>query len=295
MKDRFRDDIAARFLREVRTFINELIEGTNNYRQLYSLSEQFPHDYHDRFLVELIQNANDASTGGEIRIVLDEISNDTPRLYVANQGKPFTLKNFEALCSLGLSDKDPNEAIGNKGLGFRSVLQICRDPHIYSAADGLSQGNSQGFNGYCFKLTPTARDVITELINEIQHNDSGVSNTSEVVKKYFGVEIPLLSEPSRIEGLRSRIEKGDCVVSDEVEYLSPYSFPLPLMDQYPNLEMFRREGFVTVIELVLNEPEDLIATKRAIGNIVPEYLLFTPRLTKLSVEHRTRSDEENLS
>ena len=295
MKDKFRDDIAARFLREARTFINELIEGTNNYRQLYSLSEQFPHDYHDRFLVELIQNANDASTGGEVRIVLDEINNDTPRLYVANQGKPFTLKNFEALCSLGLSDKDPNEAIGNKGLGFRSVLQVCRDPHIYSAADGLSQGNNEGFNGYCFKLTPSARDVITELINEIQHKDIRACNISEVVQKYFGVEVPLLSEPSRIERLRFLIEKGDCEVSEEVEYLSPYSFPLLLMDQYPNLDIFHREGFVTVIELVLNESEDLIATKRAIGNIVPEYLLFTPRLTKLSVEHRTHSDEENLS
>ncbi len=153
MQDKYRDDIADRFLREARTFINELIEGTNNYRQLYSLSEQFPHDYHDRFLVELIQNANDASTGGEVRIVLDEISNGTPRLYVANQGKPFTPKNFEALCSLGLSDKDPMEAIGNKGLGFRSVLQICLEPHIYSAADGNSD---EGFNGYCFKLTPSA-------------------------------------------------------------------------------------------------------------------------------------------
>lgn len=295
MKDKFRDDIAARFLREARTFINELIEGTNNYRQLYSLSEQFPHDYHDRFLVELIQNANDASTGGEVRIVLDEISSNTPRLYVANQGNPFTLKNFEALCSLGLSDKDPNEAIGNKGLGFRSVLQICRDPHIYSATDGLSQDKSEGFIGYCFKLTPSARDIVTELIDEIQHKDTRAGNTSEVIQKYFGVKVPLLSEPSRIERLRSRIEKGECEVSEEVEYLSPYSFPLPLMDSNPILHMFHQEDFVTVIELTLNEPEDLMAAKRAIGKIVPEYLLFTPRLIKLSVKHMTHSDEENLS
>lgn len=295
MRDKFRDDVAARFLREVRTFINELIEGTNNYRQLYSLSEQFPHDYHDRFLVELIQNANDASTGGEVRIVLDEASASIPTLYVANQGKPFTLQNLEALCSLGLSDKDPNEAIGNKGLGFRSVLQVCREPHIYSVADSSSQNDSEGFDGYCFKLTPYARDVITEVINEIQYWDTRADNTSDAIQKYFGVRVPISSEPSRIGKLRSRIDKGDCVVSDEVKYLSPYSFPLPLMDQYPNLDIFHREGFVTVIELVLNEPEDLIATKRAIGNIVPEYLLFTPRLTKLSVEHRTHSDKENLS
>ena len=295
MQERFRDDIAARFLREARTFINELIEGTNNYRQLYSLSEQFPHDYYDRFLVELIQNANDASTGGEVRIVLDEIGNDTPILYVANQGKPFIFDNFEALCSLGLSDKDPNEAIGNKGLGFRSVLQVCRNPHIYSAADDSSQGNSEGFNGYCFRLSSSSRNVVTELIDEIQHKDSRAGYISAVVKKYFGVEKSLISEPSRIEKLHSRIEKGGCIVKDEVQYLSPYSFPLPLTGHHSNLEILYRAGFVTVIELVLNKPEDLIATRRAINNIVPEYLLFTPRLTKLSVEHRNPSDEENLS
>ena len=295
MRDKFRNHIASRFLREARTFINELIEGTNNYRQLYSLSQQFPHDYHDRFLVELIQNANDASTGGEVRIVLNEISASMPTLYVANQGKPFTLPNFEALCSLGLSDKDPNEAIGNKGLGFRSVLQVCRDPHIYSAAESLSQNESEGFVGYCFRLTPSARDVVNEVINEMLYKDTGSDNTSEVIKKYFEVEVPLVSEPSRIERLRSRIEKGECEVSKEVKYIPPYSFPLPLMDQNPSLNMLHQEGFITVIELILNEPEDLMAAKRAIGTIVPEYLLFTPRLTKLSVQHRTHSDEENLS
>ncbi|MFC1971399.1 sacsin N-terminal ATP-binding-like domain-containing protein [Chloroflexota bacterium] len=292
MKDKFRDDIADRFLRETRTFINELIEGTNTYRQISSLSEQFPHDYHDRFLVELIQNANDASTGGEVRIVLDEINNDTPILYVANQGKPFILKNFEALCSLGLSDKDPMEAIGNKGLGFRSVLQICFEPRIYSAADGYDR---EGFNGYCFQLTPSARDVVAELITKIQPNGSDASNTSQVAKKYLGVDKPLLSEASRVDRLRSCIEKGERVVSGEVEFLSPYSFPLPLLDRHADIDIFNREGFVTVIELVLKKTEDLEAVKRAISNIVSEYLLFTPRLTKLVVEHRTRLDEENLS
>ena len=295
MEEKYRNHISDRFLREARTFINELIEGTNNYRQLNSLSEQFPHDYHDRFLVELIQNANDASTGGEVRIILDEINASVPRLFVANQGKSFTLKNFEALCSLGLSDKDPKEAIGNKGLGFRSVLQICRDPRIYSKADMLFQENCESFNGFCFTLTPSSRAVVIELIDEIQHKDIVANGTSEVVKKHFGVEVPLLSELSRIERLRSRIAIGDCTVTEEARYLSPYSFPLPLIDYDASINIFLREKFVTVVELILNKPEDVSAAKRAISNIVPEYLLFTPKLTKLTVEHKTHSNEKNLS
>ena len=295
MNDRYRSDIADRFIREARTFANELIEGTNNYQQLYSLSEQFPHDYHDRFLVELVQNANDASTGGEVRIVLDELSEGVPRLYVANQGKPFTRDNFEALCSLGLSDKDPNKAIGNKGLGFRSVLQVCLDPHIYSTADDPDRSDSGGFDGYCFELTPSARDVVTRLINETLVKGRDSVNVSQVMKERFEAEVPLLSEPSRVERLCSRIRDDGCVVSGEVQYLSPYSFPLPLTHQSPQLDTLCEEGFVTVIELALTRSEHLMAARRAIGSIVSEYLLFTPRLKKLSVQHITHSDEDNLS
>jgi len=45
-------------------------------------------------------------------------------LYVANGGQPFKLRNVEALCDVGLSDKELGHWIGNKGLGFRSVAFI---------------------------------------------------------------------------------------------------------------------------------------------------------------------------
>lgn len=36
------------------------VEDVDKYKQLFSLSEQFPNDYHGPFLVELIQKTNDA-------------------------------------------------------------------------------------------------------------------------------------------------------------------------------------------------------------------------------------------
>src|SRR2546426_10052213 len=59
--DDLRGIIIDRFLGEVRSFASEIIEGTNRYRQLQALVEHLPHDYHDRFLIELIQNAHDVS------------------------------------------------------------------------------------------------------------------------------------------------------------------------------------------------------------------------------------------
>jgi hypothetical protein len=280
MASNAREHIADWFRRRVRTFINELIEGTNDYRQLYALSEQFPHDYHDRFLVELIQNANDASQGGEVRIVFDEAGRyGPPTLYVANQGLPFTPKNFEAICSLGLSDKDPNEAIGNKGLGFRSVLQICRSPQIYSAYDG------DALDGYCFELGPGAREVVVALIDEALEIPASGKGAGAVMERHFGEGQPLFTEPSRIEGLRVRLEDGGCNLSEEVQYLSPYSLPLPLQDAGPIIQTLQGEAFVTVIELALETEEDVSAVRRALRAVAAEYLLFTPKLSKIIVEH----------
>ena len=178
--------IADRFLREARTFVNEMIEGTNNYRQLYSLSEQLPHDYHDRFIVELIQNANDASSGGEALISLDECCEDGfPRLYVANQGISFNQSNFAALCSLGLSDKDPQEAIGNKGLGFRSVLQVCRSPRIFSVAENEHDSEQDKPLGYCFQLSPDSRQILVGLISELLGSSDDVPERSQILMEYF--------------------------------------------------------------------------------------------------------------
>jgi hypothetical protein len=52
--------VAASTAAKIRTFLYELAEGTTNYRSLHSLTQQVEHQYHGRFLVELIQNAHDA-------------------------------------------------------------------------------------------------------------------------------------------------------------------------------------------------------------------------------------------
>ena len=82
-------------------------------------------DYHGRFLIELIQNGNDAHDrkrrDGEIDVWLVEDEGKQGTLYVANRGNPFTQANLVALSRIGMSSKPPGEAIGNKGLGFRSV------------------------------------------------------------------------------------------------------------------------------------------------------------------------------
>jgi hypothetical protein len=125
---------------------------------LKELSEEMAQEYAGRALVELIQNGHDAlGSGGRGRIgVLLDLHTPDPAgdaehrgtLYVANDGAGFTEANFREIIEFGLSGKGPGEGIGNKGLGFRSVLQLTDWPEIYSR----SVAGSAGFDGFCFRF-----------------------------------------------------------------------------------------------------------------------------------------------
>src|SRR6266446_1903988 len=125
-------------------------------------------DYGNRFLIELIQNAHDAHpperSDGEIAIVLVPQEGTHGCLYVANRGNGFDKDNFESITNIALSSKPVNESIGNKGLGFRSVLQICLWPEIYSASPTSKHDR---FDGYCFRFaTEIDLDVVLRQMGE---------------------------------------------------------------------------------------------------------------------------------
>lgn len=136
------------------------------YQSVRNMSQFVSDDYGNRFLVELIQNAHDAHdpsrTDGEIAIVLDTSDGDHGCLYVANRGIGFAGSNLKAITNIALSSKPVNAGIGNKGLGFRSVLQVCNWPEIYSIHGA---GGSGAFDGYCFRFA-TVDDLREQLGDE---------------------------------------------------------------------------------------------------------------------------------
>ena len=125
------------------------------------------HQYHGRFLIELLQNAHDAlfdvenqktnmdkseEIKGRIEI---EITDEPPfgALY-ATQMTVHLSQNQILIAYLvfwAQSDKDPEKHIGNKGIGFRSVLEITRKPEIFSRKEKMSES----FNGFRFRFNPS--------------------------------------------------------------------------------------------------------------------------------------------
>ena len=90
--------------------------------------------YANRTLLELVQNAADAITGGgdddlsRVEILLDAKRNV---LYCANSGRRFSTAGLRALSMAHLSGKRGDE-IGRFGLGFKSVLAVSHRPQIFS-------------------------------------------------------------------------------------------------------------------------------------------------------------------
>lgn len=184
--------IAELARRKIRGFIGTIDENgtylSNVYAGSASLAESITADYHGRFLIELLQNAHDVHPeergDGRIEVLLDLGTGEFGTLYVANMGNPFSTKNVDALCDMGLSSKPPGEAIGNKGLGFRSVHHISDRPLIYSQTPGASLGSPR-FNGYCFGFADSSD--LDQLITE------------PGIRELAGHDLPLFHVPVALE------------------------------------------------------------------------------------------------
>ncbi|MEO8805814.1 MAG: hypothetical protein ABI433_07015 [Burkholderiaceae bacterium] len=239
---------------KVRVFLTEVAEGVSNYRSMHSLTQQVEHQYHGRFLIELLQNAHDAFTGpalngddNRVEIVFDPIDSAHGSLLVANDGAPFSASNFERLSQLGQSDKDPQKSIGNKGIGFRSVLEISDSPEIFSR----SKPHSPAFDGYCFAFRP---DVVRSLVEPITRLATGGP-----IPVWLITGAPIVDNWANellTKFRRRTLHNPVGWLAGETRFLSPYLLPVPLTrPQGSRVADFESRGFATVVRLPLKSAD----------------------------------------
>lgn len=94
----------------------------------YNREQELTKEYNGRQLLELLQNADDASSK-EVLIVWDKINT---KLIISNKGNPFEIGGIKSLMLANLSTKTKISYIGNKGLGFRSILNWAERINISS-------------------------------------------------------------------------------------------------------------------------------------------------------------------
>lgn len=77
-------------------------------------------------LPEMLQNADDEGAT-TMRIDLND-----ERILIQNNGKKFTKKQIESICSIGLTTKKVSGYIGMYGVGFKSVFAVSDKPKVHS-------------------------------------------------------------------------------------------------------------------------------------------------------------------
>jgi hypothetical protein len=166
----------------------------DNARSVKSLIEETAREYGGRFFVELLQNAHDAhpagSLGGRVLMVLDEAEGPHGTVYAADAGTGFTHPNFRAISNLALSSKPVGEGIGNKGIGFKSVLQVCESPEVYSC-----DPEHPARDGFCFRFAGLG-DFRT-----LTRSDEEFEYVRQDVSRYT-VPVPVHDVPPQVRELR---------------------------------------------------------------------------------------------
>lgn len=162
------------------------------YLDLKGMCERVSDSYRDRVVVELLQNAHDAhshgASDGRIHIAFDSRDGEFGTLYVANDGHGFSRDNFDALCSPTRTTKSVNEAIGNKGIGFLSVFQVCSHPEVYSR----SAPSSVGFDGYCFAFA--ADEMLVDFLDEEERGETATRVIANMPRLYLACPINALPD-----------------------------------------------------------------------------------------------------
>ncbi|MDK2941829.1 MAG: hypothetical protein PWP56_1342 [Acetobacterium sp.] len=105
---------------------NEAFVGNENFKGVKKIIvDNYSDEAH--FVYEMLQNADDAEAT-EITFDLRE-----DRLIVSHDGKAFTEKDLEGICSISKGTKsDDYTKIGKFGIGFKSVFVYTESPQVFS-------------------------------------------------------------------------------------------------------------------------------------------------------------------
>ncbi len=268
---------------QVQTFFDELKNGTQNYRTIASLGEQITQEYRGRCILELMQNAHDALANAAPddprRISFVLTTSPEPVLLIANSGCPFHTDDFKGICQLGQSPKDPNESVGNKGLGFRSVLEVSTCPEIWSTTPAGSD------TAFVFRFDPSVADRVAAAAHTFDQH--GLAARSP-----FDTKRPLVDwSQEQIERYRERLSDEEKEGSHEAEnFLSPYQFPLPIEGVLFEVEELLCAGHATVIRLRLDGgrtgtcEEAVRSVKEQLQNLDARSTVFLSHLEELVVD-----------
>lgn len=140
---------------------SEYLNSPNYIIEHYRSEREAIEEYDGRQLLEMLQNADDASADASDSKVYIQLKDQ--QLIIANTGHHFTQDGLESILYRNISPKyKERSVIGNKGLGFRAILSWVDKVSIYSGQlqVAFSEKNSQDFLDEIIVENSSIKDLI---------------------------------------------------------------------------------------------------------------------------------------
>ncbi|AOM83521.1 sacsin N-terminal ATP-binding-like domain-containing protein [Salisediminibacterium beveridgei] len=127
-------------LRKLHKLRKEFDSAIDDYRNSLTILGDTTYEDRKHFLLELIQNADDAVFDGEKKFISFSIHHDSLEITYNENG--FTTNDVISITGTGASTKTANKLgansfIGEKGIGFKSVFALAEEVHIESGPWGF--------------------------------------------------------------------------------------------------------------------------------------------------------------
>jgi len=169
------------------------LDNSDRFIADYNRELELTKEYNGRQLLELLQNADDAASN-EVLIVWDKVN---AKLTISNKGEPFETGGIKSLMLANLSTKTKISYIGNKGLGFRSILNWAAEININS-------------NGCIISFSEQiAKDVFVNQLNLSEKSKQQLRidrNLSKQTVPFPVLAIPAISENGNASSWTTAIE-----------------------------------------------------------------------------------------
>lgn len=274
-----------------RQLASNIAQGGREHRELAHAASLIGQDYADRFLIELIQNANDqALLGGEHRSTVVVIRSES-LLVVSNGGQVVSARNLERLSSLADSDKS-GLLVGNKGVGFKAVYHVTDAPEVYSASqstDGRSQASifdSFGI-GIALERDPFThselRSFVEEQVATFIEDNPGIASTLKARTTDDPLEL-LRKEYAHVAGFKFPMSRDADALRRRVEECN---FPDDLRPQVRTLVVLPLRN-ARAGELVDSAVERLTGASKGRASEAELGLLFLTGIERIVIIDRVR-------
>lgn len=250
-------ELRALWRQRIEVLATNVASGSREHREIAHAAALIRQDYHDRFLIELLQNANDQALVGNVYDSTVVICRSESLLAVSNGGQAVTARNLERLSSLADSDKT-GVLVGNKGVGFKAVYQVTDTPEIYSASAARACNVFTDFGvGIALEQHPFEQQVLQDAVED---------DVAAFFRENVGLAQALAGR-----GIENPVE----AVRPELARVAGFKFPLPrdAHDLALRLDELRipdgeRDSIRTLVVLPLRDQRANDDVSRAIDRLV---------------------------